>query len=152
MKIHKVWDKLVSSDEYCMKCSFGWQNTPSILGERGRVGGKGKGNEVDHRSVTEESAEFLSLCLCVCIPHGGLINKWCLKSEQLSRDHLNFMESACLQSCVCTFTCVHICRSWVIPPLSFPGTCLCWVGVLTEVLLITAAVLPMLTMKEEALP
>lgn len=34
-------------------------------GERGRVGGKGRGNWVDSRSVTEESVEFLSLCLCV---------------------------------------------------------------------------------------
>lgn len=152
MKIHWVWDELVSSDEYCMKCSVGWQNTPSISGERGRVGGKGKGNEVDRRSVTEESAEFLSLCLCVRIPHEGLINKWCLKWEQLSTDHLNFMKSACLQSCVCTFTCVHVCRSWVIPLLSFPGTGLCWVCVLTGFLLITAGILSMLMMKEEALP
>lgn len=91
-------------------------------------------------------------CLCVCISYRGLINKWCLKWEQLSIDRLNFMESACLQSCVCTFTYVHDCRSWVIPPLSFPGTCLCWVCVLTGFLLITAGILSMLMMKGDAPP
>lgn len=94
----------------------------------------------------------VTVSVCVCIPHGGLINKWCLKWEQLSTDHPNFIKSACLQSCVWAFTRVHVCRSWVILASSFPGTCLYWVCVLAGFLHFTAGILSMLMMKGEALP
>lgn len=71
-------------------------------------------------------------CVCVCVPRRGLINKWCLKWEQLSIDHLHFMKSACLQFCTHTYTHIDIhihVQLWLLELsnillLSFPGTCL----------------------------
>lgn len=46
-----------------------------------------------------------SLWLCLYMSHmEEMINKWCLKWEQLSVDHLHFMRSACLQLWSNTFT------------------------------------------------